>query len=76
NICPYYPIKGNTKKENISSSAVLTTALHTSLLKITTVINEINSIYPFDVSVVIPVHNRETLILECIKSLNNQTIDK
>ncbi|HHH6308986.1 glycosyltransferase family 2 protein, partial [Escherichia coli] len=76
NNCPYYTIKGNTKKENISSSAVLTTALHTSLLKITTVINEINSIYPFDVSVVIPVHNRETLILECIKSLNNQTIDK
>ncbi|HHN8995259.1 TPA: glycosyltransferase family 2 protein [Escherichia coli] len=76
NNCPYYTIKGNAKKENISSSAVLTTALHTSLLKITTVINEINSIYPFDVSVVIPVHNRETLILECIKSLNNQTIDK
>ncbi|HHF8922926.1 TPA: glycosyltransferase family 2 protein [Escherichia coli] len=76
NNCPCYTIKGNAKKENISSSAVLTTALHTSLLKITTVINEINSIYPFDVSVVIPVHNRETLILECIKSLNNQTIDK
>lgn len=30
----------------------------------------------YKVSVVIPVYNRENLILKCIKSLNNQTLDK
>ncbi|HGY7906217.1 TPA: glycosyltransferase family 2 protein, partial [Escherichia coli] len=52
------------------------TALLAAFTKITTVVNEINHFCPLDVSVVIPVHNREKLILKCINSLNNQTINK
>ncbi|EOB2057282.1 glycosyltransferase family 2 protein, partial [Escherichia coli] len=72
----YFNIKANTKKESLLSSTDLTTALLAAFTKITTVVNEINHFCPLDVSVVIPVHNREKLILKCINSLNNQTINK
>ncbi len=71
-----FTIAKGKNKERISSEANLTSALASSLLKVTSVINIINSCRPIDVSVVIPVHNREKLILECINSLNNQTINK
>ncbi|MBR2148276.1 MAG: glycosyltransferase family 2 protein, partial [Campylobacter sp.] len=30
----------------------------------------------YDVSIIVPVHNREKLIIPCIKSINAQTYDK
>jgi glycosyltransferase involved in cell wall biosynthesis len=36
----------------------------------------INSRYSYDISVIVPVYNREDLIKPCIESLNNQTLDK
>lgn len=36
----------------------------------------INEQFKYDVSIIIPVYNRGELILECIRSINNQTLDK
>jgi glycosyltransferase involved in cell wall biosynthesis len=36
----------------------------------------INSRYKYDISVIVPVYNREDLITTCIESLNNQTLDR
>ena len=69
-------IKGIERKERISSCVILIEALPCALYKIMSVINTIDSNIKFDISVIIPVHNREKLIVECIKSINSQTLDK
>ncbi|EPD4284878.1 TPA: glycosyltransferase family 2 protein, partial [Escherichia coli] len=74
--CLYFNIKGNIKKENIISEAILDIAIHSALYKIKNVIHTIDSNNKFDISIIIPVHNRENLIIECIKSINSQTLDK
>lgn len=72
----YFTIKGNSKKECISSGVHLMDALTSSLEKSMSMLNDIDSLFEYDVSVIIPIHNRESLIPECIKSINSQTLSK
>lgn len=37
---------------------------------------EIDSKFKFDVSIIIPIYNREKLVLPCIESLNSQSLDR
>ncbi|MCW3184594.1 glycosyltransferase [Escherichia coli] len=50
--------------------------LLSSLYKITDVIKIIDSSIEFDISIIVPVFNREQLIVNCIKSINSQTLNK
>ncbi len=46
------------------------------LKHISSIFEFLDNIYKYDVSVIIPVYNREKLIRKCIDKINNQTFDK
>ncbi|AXF62419.1 glycosyltransferase family 2 protein [Leclercia sp. W6] len=67
---------GGTTHEPLCLSNTLEECLLIAKSKLNEVITQTDINTPFDVTVVVPVYNREKLILGCIESLNNQTLDK
>lgn len=65
-----------SKKNNIIQSnnfEAIFPSINDFLIKIK---ESINSLYDFEISVIIPVYNREGLIKKCIESLNQQSLPK
>lgn len=72
-----YLYKKNFNKKIFIEQDVLFKNLEKTLLdSIYKVVLLIDEQYQYDVSVIIPVYNRDKLIGKCIESLNNQTLDK
>ncbi|AXF62526.1 glycosyltransferase family 2 protein [Leclercia sp. W6] len=64
------------KKERLASDLDVFECLAISLTRVQRLIKEIDSLSNIDVSIIVPVYNREKLILDCIDSINSQTFDR
>lgn len=71
------PITNNTsRKEVLLDDADLSFCLETAKEKINELIKKVDALYPYDVSVIVPIYNREKIIPATLESLNKQTLDK
>lgn len=72
-----YMYKKTYKQKVRLESKIELSVLEDIILKhINSIFSFLDSTYKYDVSVIIPVYNREKLIQKCIDRLNNQTFDK
>ena len=72
----YFLNKSSASKFKIFKNLTLESLDLKLLTSLNSVFNTIDNEYKYKVSVIVPVYNREKLILKCIDSLNNQTLDK
>lgn len=68
--------KNDNKKRVVSSNVDESDILNTLSIHLKSVIKNINELYEFPISIVIPVYNRELIIKKCIDSINSQTLDR
>jgi len=70
--------RSNNKKEDIKAPKSSKASAIFSVIKssLATIISKIHKKYEYYISVIVPIYNRENLLQECVKSLNNQTLDK
>lgn len=72
----FFTTKSYRNKVRVARDIQLSNLAIFLLKYIDSVFLKIDDEYQYDVSIVIPVHNREHLIQKCIESINNQTLDK
>ncbi|MFY9995073.1 MAG: glycosyltransferase family 2 protein [Leclercia sp.] len=62
--------------EGIAKPISITACLPEVMKKVEHIMSDIDTNASVDITVIVPVYNRENLILGCIDSINNQTLDK